>query len=80
MNSGKKAMLPVKPVRMEIIYIYPCPFCGRELPLASPTQPALAHCDMCKNQYPVVPIDERMTRFLKLVNADGKAAIDQDYL
>jgi hypothetical protein len=80
MTTRQKTLLPVKPVRMEIIYFYPCPFCGRELPLVSPVQPALAHCDMCRNQYPIVPVDDRMTRFLKLVNADGKAAIDQDYL
>jgi len=80
MSAKRNVILPVKPARMDVVYYYPCPHCGRELPLISPVQPVLAQCDNCRGKFPVVPVDERMSRFLKVINADGAAAIDQDYL
>jgi len=80
MSAKRNVILPVKPVRMDVVYYYPCPHCGREQPLTSPVQPVLAQCDNCRGKFPVVPVDERMSRFLKMINADGAAAIDQDYL
>ena len=71
---------PVKPIGMELVFFYPCPFCHRELPQVAQVQAAMLTCDVCRQKFPIVPIDESTVQFIKLMLADGPAAIDPDYL
>ncbi|MGE4299378.1 MAG: hypothetical protein AB7E47_15285 [Desulfovibrionaceae bacterium] len=80
MVAIRKPLTPVKPTGMELIYLYECPFCERKVPLISPTQPAMAQCDACSQHFPIVPVDDRGVRFVKVMLANGKAAIDPDFL
>ncbi|EGJ51598.1 hypothetical protein [Desulfocurvibacter africanus] len=80
MQSSNRPLNPVMPVNMEIIFLYPCPYCGREVPLISPTSPAMAQCDVCRKTFPIVPVDARTIQYLKLVTANGQASIDPDFL
>lgn len=79
-KKSKKPVGPVKPSGMEVIYLYPCPHCQREVPLISPTRPAMAQCDSCRMNFPIVPVDEKTVRYLKLMLAQGRASIDPDFL
>jgi hypothetical protein len=80
MTAKKKPLSPVKPSGMELIYLYPCPFCQRQVPLIAPTQPTMAACDACRASFPIVPIDERTVSFIKTILASGKASINPDFL
>ena len=80
MAEPRKPLTPVKPVGMEIIFFYPCPFCGRQAPLIAPSQPAMAQCDTCRAHFPIVPADEKSIQFIKIMLASGKAGINPDYL
>lgn len=80
MSASGKPVTPVKPSGMEIIYLYPCPYCTREVPLIAPTRPAMAQCDACRKNFPIVPVDEKAVRYLRLMMAGGKAGIDPDFL
>ena len=80
MGDSKKPLTPVKPTGMEVIYLYPCPFCEREVPLIAPTRPAMAQCDACRKNFPIVPVDDRTIRYFKIMLAGGKASIDPDFL
>ncbi|WP_027369744.1 hypothetical protein [Desulfovermiculus halophilus] len=76
----KRLMLPVKPEGMEIVYYYSCPSCGRKVPLLAPLKPAMAACDQCSTQFPVVPADARSVEFVKTMLNQGRAGIDPDYV
>jgi DNA-directed RNA polymerase subunit RPC12/RpoP len=78
--SQARPLSPVKPAGMEIIYYYPCPDCGRKVPLIAPLQPSMARCDACRSQFPVVPADQRSIRFIKTMLDEGKAGIDPDFI
>ena len=80
MAESNKPVSPVRPAAMEVIYLYPCPYCEREVPLIAPTRPAMAQCDSCRKQFPIVPVDERTLRYFKVMLAGGKASIDPDFL
>jgi len=80
MAESKKPLTPVKPAAMEMIFLYPCPHCGREVPLIAPSRPAMAQCDACRENFPIVPVDDRTIRYMKLILAGGKAGIDPDFL
>ena len=80
MAENKKPLTPVQPAGMEIICFYPCPFCEREVPMMAPSQPAMVRCDACGKDFPIVPVDERGIRFFKIITANGKAAVDPDFL
>ncbi|THB63233.1 MAG: hypothetical protein D6E12_17390 [Desulfovibrio sp.] len=80
MSETSRPLKPVKPAGMELIFVYDCPFCQRQVPVLSPTQPSMAQCDACKGHFPIVPVDERSVQFLKVILAGGKAAIDPDFL
>lgn len=80
MNEKKRPLTPVKPMGIEIIYLYPCPFCSREVPLISPVKPSMALCEGCQGRFPVVPVDEKTVRYIKLMTAGGAAGIDPDFL
>ena len=80
MAAPKKPLTPVKPSGVEIIYLYPCPFCVREVPVIAPTKPAMAQCDACHKRFPIVPVDERSVSFIKIMLANGLAGIDPDFV
>ncbi len=65
---------------MELVFFYTCPYCQRELPLVAPPQPTMITCDVCRQAFPIVPIDEHTVQFVKLMLADGPAAVDPDFL
>ena len=71
---------PVKPSGMELIFLYSCPFCRRDVPLIAPTAPTLAQCDACRRSFPIVPVDEKAVQFVKIMLAGGRASIDPDFL
>ncbi|MFW6323606.1 MAG: hypothetical protein ACOC0U_00955, partial [Desulfovibrionales bacterium] len=72
----KKPLDPVRPVGMELVFFYPCPFCGRKVPLLAPTIPEMGQCDACLKHFPLVPVDKRSVSFLKSISANGRAGID----
>ncbi len=78
--NPKKPLTPIKPMGMELVFLYPCPQCGQAVPVASPVKPALAQCAACRARFPIVPVDERSVDFVKLMTAGGKAAIDPDFV
>jgi len=80
MGEKKKPLLPVKPSGLELVYLYGCPFCDRQVPIISPTQPAMAQCDACKGHFPIVPVDDKTVQFMKIMLANGPAGIDPDFL
>lgn len=80
MENRNKPLTPVKPTSMEIIFIYPCPFCGREVPLISPSRPAMAQCDSCRKNFAIVPVDDKAVRFFRVMLDNGRAAVDPDFI
>lgn len=80
MSKNQKPLMPVKPTGVEMVYFYECPLCNRQVPLVSPTQPSMAQCDSCKAHFPIVPVDARTIQYLKIMLANGKAAIDPDFM
>ncbi len=80
MNSPKKPLSPVRPTGLDLVFFYQCPFCERQIPVISPTQPTMAMCDSCRGQFPIVPADARSVQYVKIMLANGKAGIDPDFL
>lgn len=80
MSNFNKPISPVKPVGMEVIFFYPCPHCGRKVPIIGAVQPSMERCDACQNLFPIVPVDRRTLQYLKVSLADGGAAIDPDFM
>ncbi len=76
----EKPIDPVKPVGMDIILYYPCPFCKNKVPIIAPVQPSLGYCDRCHREFPLVPADEKSINFLKLIFDDGRAIIDSTFI
>lgn len=80
MPQSRKPLSPVHPGGMEIIFLYSCPHCQRQVPLIAPTQPAMIQCDACRREFPIVPVDNKTVRFYKTMLANGKAAVDPDFI
>lgn len=80
MSERNLPVSPVSPTGMEILFIYQCPHCGRKMPLISPIQPAMTQCDSCSLAFPVVPVDERTIHYVKIILAQGRAAVDPDFI
>ncbi|CAM2061190.1 conserved hypothetical protein [Desulfovibrionales bacterium] len=80
MREFKKTHAPVKPVDLELFFVYQCPFCGCLVSLAGSTHSTLAQCDVCKDQFSIVPADDRSIQFIKIMLANGKAGIDPNFL
>ncbi len=80
MSVSSKPLTPVKPTGMELIFLYACPHCNREVPLVAPSRPAMVQCDACRENFPIVPVDDRTVRYMKVILANGKAGIDPDFL
>ncbi len=79
-SQGKGPMRPVAPDGMEILFFYKCPFCGRHVPMVSPTRPGMAKCDACGRPFPILPVDERGQHFIRIMMAGGRAAVDPDFI
>ena len=75
-----RAVQPVAPGRMELVFLYTCPHCKHECPLISPTQPGMARCENCLEPFPVIPVDERSVLYVKLMLGNGMAAQDPDFM
>jgi DNA-directed RNA polymerase subunit RPC12/RpoP len=76
----QRPVQPVAPSGMELIFMYRCPHCGRKAALIAPMQPAMVQCDACQTPFPVVPVDERTVKYIKLMLAEGRAAVDPDFV
>lgn len=71
---------PIKPCGVELLFFYPCPICGRDVPVLAPAVPAVIKCDSCGQPFPIVPVDMRSVNYIKIMLDDGKAAVDQDFI
>ncbi len=80
MKTSQKPQAPVHPEGMEILFFYPCPHCGRHVPQVNPVTPQLVGCDACGQSFPIVPIDERSLHYVRIMLANGRAAVDPDFL
>ncbi|MFV0423296.1 hypothetical protein [Oleidesulfovibrio sp.] len=79
-NESNKPLAPVKPIALELLLFYPCPFCDHKMPMLNPVKPTVARCDSCLNAFPVVPVDARTLSFLKVMLDNGRASIDPDFM
>lgn len=70
---------PVHPISLELVLMYPCPRCGRQVPLMAPVDPSMARCDACDHRFPVAPVDEKTIRFLKTITSDGQTLVEPEY-
>ncbi len=77
--KSKKPVQPVSPDAMEMLFFYACPFCKRHVPLIAPTQPTMVSCENCHQAFPIIPVDERSLHFVRIMLANGKAAVDPDF-
>jgi hypothetical protein len=80
MNKPGKPVNPVKPGGMELVFMYACPYCRREMPILAPVSPTVIRCDVCKNTFPIIPVEEKTVAFVKLMLANGVSAIDVDFM
>lgn len=80
MSNPSKPVNPVKPSGLELVVIYACPYCSREIPMLAPTMPVVVHCDVCARNFPVIPVEEKTVAFVKLILANGSSAIDTDFM
>ena len=76
----RKPVEPAKPEGVELIFFYACPHCGSKNLLLATVRPSMFLFDSCSKNFPVLPVDERSVRFVKLMLAGGKAAIDPDFM
>jgi len=79
MSEGK-TFGPVKPIGMEIVFYYQCPYCYRKVPLIAPVEPSVGQCDACGEQFSVAPADEKNIRYIKTILDNGRAAIDPNFV
>lgn len=70
---------PVRPTGMELVFMYRCPHCARDIPVPSPVSPDLTRCGICGNYFPIVPVDEQSLYFIKIILQNGLAAVDPDF-
>ena len=79
MNGNQRPPQPILPESMELVFYYRCPACGYRNPLISPTQPTMTRCGACGQPFPVIPVDERSVHYVKIMLANGRAAVDPDF-
>lgn len=79
MSLSSRPVQPVPPESMELVFFYRCPGCGRRNPLIAPTQPSMTRCESCGEPFPVMPVDERTVHYVKIMLANGRAALDHDF-
>ncbi len=80
MIKTKKPTQPVYPDGMDIVFKYKCPHCQADNTMLATAQPALAQCGACGLFFPIVPIDGKSLQYIKIMLANGKAAVDPDFL
>jgi transcription elongation factor Elf1 len=78
--SSTRPQKPVAPSGMELIFFYSCPHCGHQASLLAPTRAAMVRCDSCAKHFPIMPVDERGIRFVRIMLAEGRAALDPDFI
>ena len=78
--SSARPQKPVAPAGMELFFLYLCPYCGHQVSLLAPTRAAMARCGACARPFPVMPVDERGIRFVRIMLAEGRAALDPDFV
>jgi len=71
---------PVAPSGMDFIFYYPCPHCSYHVPLRSPTRATMTRCVSCSKHFPIMPVDECGIQFVRLMLAEGGAALDPDFI
>jgi hypothetical protein len=71
---------PVSPSGMELTFFYPCPHCEHQIALRAPTRAMMARCDSCAKLFPIMPVDARGIRFVRIMLAEGRAALDPDFI
>ena len=77
---SQRPVQPVQPHGMDLLFFYLCPHCGHQVALLSPMQPAMARCDACGKAFPIVPVDAKSVQYVRLMLANGTAAVDPDFL
>lgn len=77
---ANRPVSPVAPSGMELLFFFQCPFCGKHVPVISPTQAAMITCDGCGRGFPILPVDEHTVQYVHLMLAGGKAAVDPDFV
>lgn len=80
MAERKRPLEPVAPEAMEILFFYPCPGCGKHVPLPSPIEPRMLRCPGCGQSFPIIPVDEHSLHYIRIMLADGHAAVDPDFM
>jgi hypothetical protein len=80
MSNPDKPVIPVKPSGIELIFMYICPYCGHDIPVLAPRKTTMARCHVCALTFPVVAVEEKTIDFIKLILANGTAAIDADFM
>lgn len=80
MSSTHRPVQPVAPSGMDMLFYYLCPYCGQRMALLAPTQPAQVYCEACGQPFPILPVDDRTVRFLKIMLDNGRAATDPDFV
>ena len=80
MKKSHEPLFPVAPDGMEIVFFYPCPFCGRHVPRANPVEVTMALCDNCNRNFPIIPVDEYSLQYIRIMLAGGQAAADLDFM
>ncbi len=80
MSKAAKPVNPVKPSGLELVCVYLCPYCNREVPMLAPIAPTVVRCDVCARNFPVIPVEEKTVAFVKLMLANGASAIDSDFM
>jgi len=78
--SPGRPQKPVGPSGMEMFFFYPCPYCAHQVSLLAPTRATMARCDACSRRFPIMPVDERGIRFVRIMLAEGRAALDPDFV
>lgn len=74
-----KPVQPVAPSGMELIFLYTCPYCHKDVGVVAPTQPTMARCDTCSKLFPILPVDERSVQYVRLMMGNGLSAMDSDF-
>lgn len=75
----RKIIEPVAPKGMDIVLMYPCPNCQKELAVNAPIRPVKLTCPFCSVEFPILPADPTSMAYIKLIFANGAAIINPDF-
>ncbi|MDR1857175.1 MAG: hypothetical protein LBR22_08490 [Desulfovibrio sp.] len=71
---------PVPPDGMEILFFYQCPHCNRHVPVVNPIEPNMIVCEHCAKRFPIIPVDDSVLNYIRIMLAGGKAASSPDFI